>query len=410
MTELLSISAIVESGLCIGCGLCRSIAPANLEIVLNELGSEIPHEFAALDESQLALINRVCPGLHVEGRSPDSGTPETRWDDLWGPAIFIAKAYSSDPDIRFRGSSAGAVSSLAIHLLETGQVDFVAHVAASRTQPMRTEAQLSVTRSDVLRATGSRYSPAAPLVDFVQLLDRRQPFAVIAKPCDISAIQNLSHFDPRVDEFVKCRITFFCGGPSAYSKSTDLIASFGLREDEVSLLRFRGYGNPGRVRLETWDGRAFEVTHNDLWRDEGAWRVPFRCKICGDATGEMADVAISDSWTGGGPVGEDAGFCGLVARTSRGAKLVAEAIEANVLTITQEWDFRDIDAVQPSQIRKKQAVTSRLSAMKHTGLPTTHYEGLRLEEIASTATEEYRRANFDGMLQRLARRKPIEPD
>jgi hypothetical protein len=35
---------------------------------------------------------------------------------------------------------------------------------------------------------------------------------------------------------------------------------FGVREDELTLFRYRGFGNPGPTRLETKDGRAFELT------------------------------------------------------------------------------------------------------------------------------------------------------
>ena len=53
----------------------------------------------------------------------------------------------------------------------------------------------------------------------------------------------------------------------------------------------------------------------DLWEDEGKWRLQFRCKICADAIGELADIAVCDAWPGGGPTGEDEGFNGFIART-----------------------------------------------------------------------------------------------
>jgi len=276
--------------------------------------------------------------------------------------------------------------------------------------PMRTEAHLSFTRADVLEGAGSRYGPAAPLVDLTQLLDRGRPFAVIAKPCDISAIQNLSRHDPRVDELIRYRLAFACGGASAFSKTLDLVESFGLGEAEVSLLRYRGYGNPGRTRVESRDGRAFEVTYNDLWADEGKWRIFFRCKICADAVGEMADIAISDVWPGGGPTGEDAGFNGFIARTERGAGLLQRAVEAGALTLQRDMGFRDFDAVQPHQVRKKQAILSRLAAMNEAGVPAPDYPGLRLTAVAATASEQFRTDNYEGMRRRLVDRKPAEPE
>ena len=406
----LSIEAIVEAGLCIGCGLCRSIAPAAIRMEMSPEGAELPVVERPLSARELGTVNRICPGIRVEGRHPESESKAARWDTIWGPAISMAKGYATDPEVRFRCSAGGGTSALGIHLLEFREVDFILHVRASRAEPMRSEAHVSVTKADVLEGAGSRYGPAAPLVDLMQLLDRGRPFAVIGKPCDISAVHNLSRLDPRVDALVRYRIAIVCGGASAFGLSRDLIERFGVREPEVSLLRYRGYGNPGRTRVETKDGRAFEVTYNDLWADEGKWRIFFRCKVCGDAVGEAADIAISDVWPGGGPTGEDAGFNGFIARTERGAGLLQRAVEAGALTLIGQMDFRDFDAVQPHQVRKKQAITSRLAALGDAGFPVPDYPHLRLDAAADTSTEADRRENYEGMRRRLAQRKPIEPD
>ncbi len=409
-SNLLSIETIIEAGLCIGCGLCRSIAPDAIGMEMRPDGAEVPVARRPLTDRELGLINETCPGVRVDGRRPETESPAARWDTIWGPAIAMARGYAGDPEVRFRCSAGGGTSALGIHLLEAGEVDFILHVRASRRQPMRSEARVSRTRADVLESAGSRYGPAAPLVDLIQQLDRGRPFAVIGKPCDISAIQNLSRVDPRVDELVRYRIAIVCGGASSFRLSLDLIERFGVSEPEVSLLRYRGYGNPGRTRVETGDGRAYEVTYNDLWADEDKWRIFFRCKICGDALGESADIAISDVWPGGGPTGEDAGFNGFIARTERGAGLLRRAVEAGALTLVGDMDFRNFDVVQPHQVRKKQAITARLAALREAGFPAPDYRDLRLDEAAATATREFGQENSEGMKRRLATKRPAEPD
>ena len=202
-SDLLSLETIIEAGLCIGCGLCRSIAPDAIRMEMSPAGAELPRLQRRLTDRELGLVNQVCPGVRVEGRRSETESPAARWDTIWGPAIAMAKGHAADPDVRFRCSAGGGTSALGIHLLEAREVDFVLHVRASRTHPMRSEAHLSRTRADILEGAGSRYGPAAPLVDFVQQLDGGRPFAVIAKPCDISAIQNLSRLDPRVDARVR---------------------------------------------------------------------------------------------------------------------------------------------------------------------------------------------------------------
>jgi coenzyme F420 hydrogenase subunit beta len=372
-------------------------------------GRERPAVKAPLDDAALTLINAVCPGLKVEGPDPAASPDGTQWDAVWGPAMRIAKGHAADPAIRFQASAGGGLSALAIYLLESGRVDFILHVAASAEQPMRTNRHLSFDRAQVMEAAGSRYGPAAPLVDFAQLLKRGRPFAFIGKPCDVAAVRNLARHDPRVDRLVRYILAFVCGGASEFAKTRDLVEGFGLAEEDVSLLRYRGLGNPGLTRVETKDGRAFSVTYGDLWRDEGKWMLQFRCKICADAIGELADIAVSDVWPNGEPKGEDAGFNGFIARTPQGRTLLDDAVRDGALVMLDELEFRDLDAVQPHQVRKKQAIVGRLAAMRDAGVGVPSFSRLRLAEAAATASADAQRADYSGMRERLEKGANLEP-
>ena len=399
---LLTLDEIVQAGLCIGCGLCESLAgPGRVRIVMTPEGRERPAVHAPLDDAALRLINAVCPGLKVEGPDPAASAEDTRWDAVWGPATRIAKGHAADPAIRFQASAGGGLSALAIYLLESGRVDFILHVAPSAEQPMRTKRHLSFDRFQVMAAAGSRYGPAAPLVDFAQLLERGRPFAFIGKPCDVAALRNLARHDPRVDRLVPYVLAFVCGGASQFAKTRDLIRGFGLEEEDISLLRYRGMGNPGLTRVEARDGRAFAVTYNELWQDEGKWMLQFRCKICADAIGELADIAVSDVWPNGEPSGEDAGFNGFIARTPKGRALLEDAERAGALVLVEELEFRDLDVVQPHQVRKKQALAARLAAMRDAGAVTPSFTRLRLDAAAATSDAEARQASYAGMRERL---------
>jgi coenzyme F420 hydrogenase subunit beta len=332
-----------------------------------------------------------------------------RWDTIWGPAARIVKGHAADPGVRFNGSAGGVLSALAIYLLESRRVDFILHVAASAEQPMRTKRQLSFDRAQVMAAAGSRYGPAAPLVDFTQLLDKGRPFAFVGKPCDVAAVRNLAKQDPRVDRVVRYVLAFVCGGASEFAKTRDLVEGFGLAEEEVSLLRYRGLGNPGLTRVEAKDGRAFSTTYRELWRDEGKWMLQFRCKICADAIGELADIAVSDVWPNGEPKGEDAGYNGLIARTPKGQALLDDAVRAGALVTIEEMDFRDLDTVQPHQVRKKQAIAARLAAMRDAGAAFPSFSRLRLAEAAETADDDAQRADYSGMRRRLDEGDNLEP-
>ena len=392
--SLLSLEEIVEGGLCIGCGLCKGVAGADrIQFVLTPEGRERPVARGHLDESTLERINAICPGTRVEGAAHVEETAgETSGaraihDLVWGPAKHLSIGYAGDPEVRYRGATGGVLTALGQFLLASGRAKFILHVAASRQEPMRSERALSFDAASILEGAGSRYGPAAPLIDFTALLDRAEPFALIAKPCDIAAVRNLARIDPRVDRYLRYALTFVCGGASDLTKSEEVVSGLGIRPDELSLFRYRGNGCPGPTRLETKDGRSFELTYQEMWEDEATWRIQPRCKICPDAIGESADLAASDVWPGGGPTGEDAGFNGIIVRTERGLELYRAAVAAGAIVVEpREVSFRDFDEFQPHQVRKKRAVWARLAGMRAAGQPVPETQGLRLAECARMNT------------------------
>jgi len=390
----LALEEIVEGGLCIGCGLCQSIAGADrIEIVLTPEGRERPVARQPLGEATLERINAICPGTRVEGAAPAEGTEgealrsRAMHDVVWGPAEHLAIGYAGNAEVRYRASTGGVLTALGQFLLASGRAKFILHVAASAKAPMRTERTLSFDAASVLEGAGSRYGPAAPLIDFTALLDRAEPFALIAKPCDIAAVRNLARIDPRVDRYLRYALTFVCGGASDLTKSEEVASDLGIRPDELSLFRYRGYGCPGPARLTTQDGRSFELTYQEMWEDEATWRIQPRCKICPDAIGESADLAASDVWPGGGPTGESDGFNGIIVRTAPGLELYRAALEAGAIVAEPgEVSFRDFDGFQPHQVRKKRAVWARLAGMRAAGQPVPETYGLRLAECARMNT------------------------
>jgi coenzyme F420 hydrogenase subunit beta len=359
-------------------------------MVLTPEGRERPVARTMLDAATLDRINAICPGTRVEGARLETQSARSGHDLVWGPAEQLAIGYAGDPAVRYRGSTGGVLTALGQFLLASGRVKFILHVAASSREPMRTERRVSFDAASVLEAAGSRYGPGAPLVDFTALLDRGVPFALIAKPCDVAAVRNLAHIDSRVDRYMRYALTFVCGGASDLTKSEEVLSGVGIRPDELSVFRYRGNGNPGPTRLETKDGRSFELTYQQMWADEATWRIQPRCKICPDAIGESADLAASDVWPGGGPSGEDEGFNGIIVRTRQGLELYREALAAGAIVVEpREIGFRDFDEFQPHQVRKKRAVWARLAGMRAAGQPVPETHNLRLAECArmNTLTE-----------------------
>ncbi len=395
------IEDIVKGGLCIGCGLCASLAgPARVEMRWTEAGRLRPVVKAALDTATLDLIDATCPGLGTDGMAAAMAGPGAEFDPVFGYAQAGWIGWAKDPEIRFRAATGGALTALAVHLLETRAVEFVVHVRSPDEAPVRNRPHVSRSRAEVLAGMGSRYSPAAPLLHLDDHLAAGRPFAIIAKPCDVAAVRRLAKRDPRVDECVKYLLSISCGGAPTLDMTWRLMKPFPMAEADLSLFRFRGHGNPGRVRMETKDGRAFERAYNDAWGDKNLWHLNFRCKMCMDPVGEQADIIAYDVWPGGSPTGEDAGINGITARTLRGRALVEGAIAAGALVVQRSVGLEILADTQPHQTAKKMGILGRQWGLALTGRIAPRFPGLRVFRMARAAGLRHVLKNLFGAMRR----------
>ena len=400
MTPARTIAEIVASDMCIGCGLCEALTGGRVRMAMTPAGSLRPSPADGFTPAEEAQLVAACPGAAAEAR-PSNG-PLT--DPVWGAYRYMARAWAGHPDVRHEGATGGVLTALGIHALRTGLLDFVLHTGADPERPMRSRWVISESEESVRANTASRYGPTAPLAGLAAALDRGQPFGIIAKPCDLTAVHSLSRTDPRIDQLCVVRLVLVCGGQSRLTKSQAVLDEFGLDEDEVALFRYRGHGNPGPTVVETRAGRRFTKTYLELWEDESGWDIETRCKFCPDALGEAADVASADIWPGGAPVGEDEGFNGIIVRTAAGEDLVASAARAGDLVVADPITPRQFDDFQPHQVRKKEALAARYQGLADAGVAPIETRGLRIEELGRRLDPEQFEHQRAGARRRAARR------
>lgn len=398
-----SVEEVVTGGLCIGCGLCESLAPGHIEMVMTSEGRERPRVRAAVTQDAWRRIEAVCPGTRIAG-VPTHSVPERASVDLvWGPYLRVVEAHATDPEVRYRAASGGVLSALGRYLLDSGRVDAIVHVAASQQAPMRSHGQVSFDRVQVLDAAGSRYGPAAPLRDLMTIVDQGRPFALIGKPCDVGAVRSLARREPRLAAQLRYVLTMLCGGASDLEKSRNVLSQFGLHEEQVSLFRYRGYGSPGLTRIQATDGREMTLTYDEMWADESGWRIQPRCKICPDAIGEAADIVAGDMWPGGAPPDDEDGFNAVFVRTEAGAELFDAAVAAGVLEAGPAIPVRQMDDFQPHQVEKKRAIAARLAGIRAAGGAVPRVRHLRLARLMRQAGWRMAIREFVGAYRRARR-------
>jgi coenzyme F420 hydrogenase subunit beta len=372
---------------------------------MTSYGSLRPNPAEAFTVDEETRLLAACPGVRAMPRVE----PGSYSDPIWGRYMCIRHAWAGDPDIRFRAATGGALTALGVSLLHRGVVKFVLHVQADPDNPMRSRWVMSETMDEVAARSGSRYGPTAPLAGFEAALARDEPFALIAKPCDLNAVHGLAQVDPRVDQLCVMRLAMVCGGQSRLKKSQTVLDEYGLTENDLTMFRYRGHGNPGPTRIETYDGSSFEKTYTEMWDGEAGWELETRCKLCPDALGEAADVVAADVWPGGAPEDEDAGFNGIVVRTAAGKSLVDAAVVAGDLILGETITPRQFDDFQPHQVRKKEALAARFQGFVEAGLPVIDSPGLRLSELGERLDPVLRDTQTAGTVSRIKQGRVIEP-
>ncbi len=403
-----TLADVVRGGLCTGCGICASLAgPERITMQLSARGDARPRFCGPLSADEDRRLLAVCPGVNVVGPDPAAQEAGTTLDPIWGPMRSLRRGWAVDPAVRHRAAAGGSLTALAMFLLDSGRVDAVLHVRASPTAPMLTEAHVSRTAVEAVDGAQSRYGPAAPLVHVRALLDAGDRFAVVAKPCDITAIRNLAREDARIATQVPYLLTIFCGGAPNAGTAERIAAYHGLEPDDVDVFRWRGEGWPGPTHVESKAGESFDLTYAEAWFDRSRpWRydVQWRCKICPDAIGEVADVSCPDGWlldSSGRPQHEEApGVNGIVERTRAGSELIAAAAAAGYLELAP-LSRSEFERMHADHRARKLGEPARLAALIATRAARPRVVGYRLLHAVRHAPLSLLRAQFLGAVRRL---------
>jgi coenzyme F420 hydrogenase subunit beta len=408
-----NLQTVVANGLCSGCGLCESVAGRErVQMEVTSIGQLRPAVNGPLPRPVLAEALAVCPGVEVRGPDPEPGVSV---HPVWGPIAALARGWAAEPAVRHHGAAGGVLSALALYLIERDGVDAVLHVrAALPDRPLESVAQISRTREEVLAGAQSRYGPAAPLVHVHRLLADGARFAVVAKPCDISAVRALQRRDARARAQVAALLTSYCGGVPSLRMAERIVRSHGVEPGEVALFQYRGDGWPGPLRTRTRDGRVFDVDYDTAWHDPSVpWEydMQFRCKICPDAVGEVADVSCPDGWVleNGRPIHAEAeGRNIIIARTGNGRALVERARAAGYIE-TAACTVLELDATEHDHHPRKLSAHARATGVRLAGRPSLRIRSYRSLAAVRRAGAAHTLSAAWGGFRRARRGATMEP-
>lgn len=380
MAGIRTLNDVVQWRLCLGCGACAWACPQNKVRLMDFLEEGIrPIVEEGCENCGDCLT--VCPAVQTDfrqtgGKTAD-GAAAGRLEKDWGPIVGIWEGHATDPEIRFKGSSGGALTAIAAYCVEVLGMHGVLHIGQDPEDPVRNRTRLSRTRSELLGATGSRYSPASVCNGLGLVEAAPAPCVVIGKPVEIAAVVNARGWRPALDAKVGVMLSFFCAETPSTAGTIALLQRLGIAPERVADLRYRGLGWPGHF-APTLQGRQrpdHSLTYRESWAFLQSYR-PWSAQLWPDGSGELADISCGDPWYVE-PDGHNPGTSIVVARTALGKSIIEGAMAANYLTLKPAEPWK-LEKSQPGLRAKKASVWGRRTALKLMGLPVTRFVGLDL--------------------------------
>lgn len=401
-----NISDVVAWRLCVGCGACAYICPEQ-KIKLENIPTEGIRPVLSDENCQNCDdCLQVCPGLSqkISQNGETDFTPQNQLEKSWGRILEIREGYASEHQIRFLGSSGGVVTALALYCLEKRNFSGIMHVGTNSNNPLENTICFSKTKSELLEAGGSRYSPASPCAGLKFIESASSPCVFIGKPCDITAVRKITDKKPQLAEKIGLTIGVFCAGTPATQGTIDLLQQHHIDIRQIQRLKYRGNGWPGDFAVEFGNYR-FSLPYREAWSFIQRYR-PFRCYLCPDSTSEFADISCGDAWyrrdLNGNP-----GCSLVIVRNKRGADFLEDAMASGYVKMKKS-NATSLIQSQENLLDKRRAIGGRIMIMKLFAIPTPDLSNFYLLNNWMKLDLKNKGKSVLGTMRRIIRRRYIK--
>lgn len=359
------VSKINEENYCIGCGLCESIFPDNLNVSLGIDGKYHIVIKKEISQEMDRVFQDICPVLKGSYSSV-----------IWGEYKSCYFGSSNDEAIRYKGSSGGILTQTLVYLLQKKKVDAILQIGVNQNDPLDNVAYICTEENEVINNCGSRYAPAKLLSHLLEILRKYKRIAVVGKPCDIRALTNFISIYPEYSDCVVYKFSFFCGGIPSQNATYKVLDELGVKKEDLLKFSYRGNGWPGLTTATLKNGKKVTMTYNQSWGKILGRDIHKYCKFCPDGLGECADFSCGDAWhstqSGYPEFEEKDGRNIILCRSGLGNQLIKEMVENGVISVEKVKNPNDyLQKIQVGQYFRKTSLFGKALAMriKHKYLP-----------------------------------------
>lgn len=318
-------SAVVENGMCSGCGACEASCPVDI-IRVEEVST-----VTDIDEClECGICSENCHRFDFDWKVTDGsivGNRDLLTGDETAAGRVIEKYYgkATDPGIEDAAQNGGVVTALLKYLFENGEIDS-ALVVGQSDEPWEAETRVITSVEEAEDSAGSKYTYDSVLTRLEDATDLGRA-AVVALPCQAQGVANMKV--GRLRRGMKANIgpviAIFCMETFEYGPMEEFVKEeFGLDLNEVDKMDI----SSGNFKCFV-DGQLHEidVKECDPLIREG-------CHSCLDLTAEYADVSV-------GNLGSPGEHSTVLTRTELGEEVYGDAVESG------EIEGGTLDEVKP---------------------------------------------------------------
>ncbi|MEM2293811.1 MAG: coenzyme F420 hydrogenase/dehydrogenase beta subunit N-terminal domain-containing protein [Nitrososphaerota archaeon] len=325
--------------LCVGCGGCIALCPANaISPSVNNGYFSVTIDGKKCIKCYLCVRN--CPVINY------------LLNRISRPSIHhIHKAFLAwalNEKVRYRGASGGVITALLKYLLDKKVVDGALVV---RMRGVKPEAFIAKSADEVLMAQGSIYFPTYSLELIKQLRKMYGRYVIVALPCQINFINNLVEKHILKEDSIAFLFALKCHSVFAYWYLDYILSLVGLKREEVTAISSRGFGWPGGIFILSRCG-IFKIpliyeasVHEDrvlkrrlsLWNSLASTNLSgqFGCNVCTNHEGLGADIIFGDAWIPSIIKMDSKGTSLINVYSEKGLNLINEAIADEIIRVQE---------------------------------------------------------------------------
>lgn len=298
------ISEIVESDLCIGCGVCAGVCPQEvLKMRDNKYGEYIPYETQKCHLG-CGICLEVCPFNNNENETQIGakiyGTLEgIKYLPEVGHYFESYVGYSNN--FRNCGASGGITTWILTKLIKKDIVDYIICVSPQGNPDKLFDFEIFNDKEQISKSSGSVYYPVEMSRVIRKILEIPGRYAITGLPCFLKALRLAIQRNKILRERIIVTVGLVCGQLKNKQYTTHLSSlanvkgklkkvSYREKNSERSANNYYFYC----MNENKEEGRISSKEGSLSWANR--WFTLNACNFCDDTFAELADITLMDAW------------------------------------------------------------------------------------------------------------------